>query len=93
MEDVFDLEGDPPVGWVHAIFSDGPYVDDVGRCVPGPPTPDPLPVSLPDGTTFEYRILSVLGRSLEDMVVLYAGSIPADSDPAAWWADSGGRWK
>ena len=48
----------------------GPYVDDVGRCVPGPPTPDPLPVSLPDGTTFEYRILSVLGASLDDVVVL-----------------------
>jgi hypothetical protein len=28
VQDVFDLTGQPPEGWVHAIFDDGPYADD-----------------------------------------------------------------
>jgi hypothetical protein len=37
MDDVFAVDDPPPAGWMHAIFDDGPYSDDVGRCVPGPP--------------------------------------------------------
>ena len=96
MQDVFDLTGHPPEGWVHAFFGDGPYDQDVGRCVPGPPTPDPLEVEAPDGTTFVYRIPSVLhtGVAIErdHLIVLYAGKIPEESDHDQWWAERGGRW-
>ena len=44
MDDVFDTTGRPPAGWMNAIFDGGPFTDDVGRCVPGPPPPDPLVV-------------------------------------------------
>lgn len=40
MDDVFDTSGRPPKGWMNAIFDEGPYGDDVGRCVPGPPPTD-----------------------------------------------------
>lgn len=97
MDDVFDLTGHPPKGWVHAVFHDGPYADDVGRCVPGPPTPDPLEVELSGGGTFVYRILSVgfthVEQGVDDLRVLYAGEISAESDLEQWWAEDGGRWK
>ncbi len=97
MDDVFDLTGHPPKGWVHAVFHDGPYSDDVGRCVPGPPTPDPLEVELPGGGTFVYRILSVgfthVDMEVDDLLVVYAGEIPAESDNEEWWAERGGRWR
>jgi hypothetical protein len=45
VENVFDTTGRPPAGWMHAIFADGPFEPDVGRCVPGPPPADPLVIS------------------------------------------------
>ena len=44
MEDVFDTTGRPPTGWMHALFDSGPFGEDVGRCVPGPPPADSLVV-------------------------------------------------
>ena len=52
MEDVFDTSGSPPDGWMNAIFDGGPLHHDVGRCVPGPPPPDPLIVG---ATTYLLR--------------------------------------
>src|SRR3954469_20781896 len=60
MEDVFDLTGLPPQGWMHAIFDGGPYAEDVGRCVPGPPAPATIKVPMSDGRQHVYR-LSVVG--------------------------------
>ncbi|GAA3120522.1 hypothetical protein [Streptomyces goshikiensis] len=52
MKDVFDLTGTPPQGWMHAIFGGGPFADDVGRCVPGPPAPEAITVPLPEQDEF-----------------------------------------
>lgn len=45
MDDVFDTTGTPPKGWMNAIFDGGPYGEDVGRCVPGPPPADSFTVA------------------------------------------------
>lgn len=34
------------------MYHDGPFANDVGRCVPGPPTPDPLHVAIPSNQPF-----------------------------------------
>lgn len=52
MEDLFDTSGRPPEGWMNAIFDGGPYGEDVGRCVPGPPPVDELAVK---GITYYLR--------------------------------------
>jgi hypothetical protein len=52
VEEVFDTTGRPPAGWMHALFDGGPFANDVGRCVPGPPPPDPLVVG---ETTYQLR--------------------------------------
>ncbi|GGS23592.1 hypothetical protein Snoj_20130 [Streptomyces nojiriensis] len=59
MEDVFDTTGRPPSGWMHAIFHGGPYGEDVGRCIPGPPAPEILAVPLPEGGVHVYRLWKV----------------------------------
>lgn len=48
----FDTSGRPPAGWMHALFDGGPFAEDVGRCVPGPPPPDPLVMG---NTTYMLR--------------------------------------
>ncbi|MEU2244047.1 hypothetical protein ABZ572_32135 [Streptomyces sp. NPDC018338] len=59
VEDVFDTTGRPPKGWMHAIFHGGPYGEDVGRCIPGPPAPASLAVSLAEGDAHVYRLWTV----------------------------------
>ncbi|XUM00398.1 hypothetical protein ACQ86F_26200 [Streptomyces venezuelae ATCC 10712] len=59
MEDVFDTTGRPPKGWMHAVFHDGPYGEDVGRCIPGPPAPATLSVPLTEGGVRVYRLWTV----------------------------------
>ncbi|MFD9620641.1 hypothetical protein ACFWB2_25585 [Streptomyces virginiae] len=59
VEDVFDTTGRPPTGWMHAIFHGGPYGEDVGRCVPGPPAPDLLTVPSAEGDVHVYRLRTV----------------------------------
>ncbi|MFI1973663.1 hypothetical protein [Streptomyces wedmorensis] len=59
MEDVFDTTGRPPKGWMHAIFHGGPYGEDVGRCIPGPPAPATLSVPLAEGGEHVYRLWTV----------------------------------
>lgn len=49
VEDVFDTTGRPPKGWMHAVFHGGPYGEDLGRCVPGPPAAATHSVPLPEG--------------------------------------------
>jgi hypothetical protein len=44
MDDLFDTSGRPPTGWMNALFDGGPYGEDVGRCVTGPPPADQLAV-------------------------------------------------
>ncbi|MFI0824511.1 hypothetical protein ACH4Q7_08670 [Streptomyces roseolus] len=76
MEDVFDTTGRPPEGWMHAVFHGGPYGEDVGRCVPGPPAPATLPVPLPEGGVHVYRLWAV-------------GSWSAPDDPTAVYNPDG----
>ena len=52
VEDVFDRSGRPPAGWMNAIFDGGPFGEDVGRCVPGPPPAHTLDVQ---GVTYHLR--------------------------------------
>ncbi|WP_157848332.1 hypothetical protein [Streptomyces exfoliatus] len=59
VEDVFDMTGRPPKGWMHAIFHGGPYGEDVGRCIPGPPAPATLAVPLAEGGVHMYRLWTV----------------------------------
>lgn len=54
MEDVFDTSGRPPVGWMNATFDGGPYADDVGRCVPGPPAAETFDAR---GVTYYLRVV------------------------------------
>lgn len=55
LEDVFDTTGRPPKGWLHAVFHGGPYGEDVGIRVPGPPAPATLSVPLSEGGVHVYR--------------------------------------
>ncbi|MET9951582.1 hypothetical protein ABZ135_08535 [Streptomyces sp. NPDC006339] len=79
MEDVFDTTGRPPSGWMHAVFDGGPYADDVGRCVPGPPAPAVLAVALPEGGEHVYRLAAVGSWSDPDHPVAVYGP---DAPPA-----------
>jgi hypothetical protein len=54
MDDVFAREDPPPSGWMRATFDGGPYDEDVGRCVPGPPPRRKLRV-----TSCTYHLLGV----------------------------------
>ncbi|TQF06236.1 hypothetical protein E6W39_33505 [Kitasatospora acidiphila] len=74
--DVFDLSGAPPQGWMHAVFNGGPYGEDIGRCVPGPPAPVSLTVPLPEGGEFGYRLWAV-------------GSWSQPGDPIAVYDETG----
>ncbi|MEU2544594.1 hypothetical protein ABZ618_03985 [Streptomyces roseolus] len=76
MEDVFDTTESPPKGWMHAVFHGGPYGEDVGRCVPGPPAPATLSVPLPEGGVHVYRLWTV-------------GSWSAPGDPTAVYNPDG----
>ena len=78
MEDVFDVTGRPSKGWMHAVFHRGPYGEDVGRCVPGPPAPATLSVPLAEGGVHVYRLLTV-------------GSWFAPDDPIAVYNPDGPR--
>ncbi|MCZ0979493.1 hypothetical protein O1L60_11480 [Streptomyces diastatochromogenes] len=72
MEDVFDTTGRPPKGWMHAIFHGGPYGEDVGRCIPGPPAPELLAVPLAEGGVHTYRLWTVGSWSdPEDPIAVY----------------------
>ncbi|WP_052851297.1 hypothetical protein [Streptomyces avicenniae] len=77
MEDVFDGTGSPPRGWMHAVFEGGPYGEDVGRCVPGPPASELLSVPLPEGGVHTYR-LKVVGSwsAPDDPIAVYAADGP-----------------
>lgn len=66
MQDVFDVTGRPPKGWMHAVFRGGPYGEDVGRCIPGPPAPATLSVPLPEGGVHVYRLWTVGSWSAPD---------------------------
>ena len=65
VEDVFDTSGRPPKGLMNALFDGGPYADDVGRCVPGPPPADTFDV---DGVTYYLRTVD-------------RGAVPATRSP------------
>ncbi|MGW4699456.1 hypothetical protein [Streptomyces sp. NPDC004285] len=72
MEDVFDTTGRPPKGWMHAIFHGGPYGEDVGRCIPGPPAPEIFEVPLAEGGVHTYRLWTVGSWSdPEDPIAVY----------------------
>ncbi len=78
MEAVFDTTGEPPSGWMHAIFEGGPYAEDVGRCVPTPP---PGRFKADD---VEYRIVSVLTMSVPDhLVAFYAADAKEPFKPGS----------
>ncbi|GLV84777.1 hypothetical protein Slala03_44660 [Streptomyces lavendulae subsp. lavendulae] len=77
MEDVFDTTGRPPSGWMHAVFHGGPYGDDTGRCIPGPPAPEFLEVPLPEGGEHVYRLWKVGSWSdPDDPVAVYDPDVP-----------------
>ncbi|MFB7410422.1 hypothetical protein ACFCZ2_24880 [Streptomyces sp. NPDC056202] len=72
VEDVFDTTGRPPHGWMHAIFHGGPYGEDVGRCIPGPPAQELLTVPLAEGGVHVYRLWTVGSWSdPDDPVAVY----------------------
>ncbi|MFB6820883.1 hypothetical protein ACFCXA_04730 [Streptomyces virginiae] len=57
---------------MHAIFHGGPYGEDVGRCVPGPPAPDLLRAPSAAGEVHVYRLWTVGSWSdAEDPVAVY----------------------
>lgn len=84
MENVFDTSGRPPEGWMNAIFDGGPFHDDVGRCVPGPPPPDPLIVG---DTT--YRVVVIASWSDPDNpIAVYAIKLPVGPNAVTqWWSE------
>lgn len=87
MDDVFDTTGRPPPGWMNAIFDDGPFREDEGRCVPGPPPRDPLVVDTPDGGRSTYRVVTIGSWSDPDSpIAIYATELP-DGNETGWWAD------
>ncbi len=51
---------------MHAVFHGGPYGEDVGRCVLGPPAPAALSVPLPEGGVHVYRLWTVGSWSAPD---------------------------
>jgi hypothetical protein len=85
VEDVFETETAPPDGWMHAIFDGGPYTDDVGRCVPGPPPARMLTTTI-NGRSCSYHLLTVGSWSEpNDPVAIY---IAADGDSSRAESDS-----
>ncbi|MFE4360197.1 hypothetical protein [Kitasatospora sp. NPDC056800] len=82
MEDVFDVSGTPPQGWMHAVFGDGPYGEDVGRCVPGPPALERIAVPLPKGGEYVYQLATVGSWSApDDPIAVYNETGPAPESP------------
>ncbi|MGE9695368.1 hypothetical protein [Streptomyces sp. NRRL F-5630] len=82
MEDIFDVTGRPPQGWMHAVFEGGPYAEDVGRCIPGPPAPDVIAVPLPGGGEHVYRLWAVGSWSdPEDPIGVYNDTGPTPPPP------------
>ncbi len=81
MEDVFDLTGRPPHGWMHALFGGGPYGNDVGRCIPGPPAPETLAAPLPGGGEYIYRLCSVGHWAPDDPIAVYNDTGPTPEPP------------
>lgn len=82
MDDVFDVTGNPPQGWMHAIFNGGPYGEDVGRCIPGPPAPATIEVPWPDGRRHVYRLWSVASWSdPTDPIAVYNDTGPVAQPP------------
>ncbi|WP_097241136.1 hypothetical protein [Streptomyces sp. 1331.2] len=61
---------------MHALFGGGPYGEDVGRCVPGPPAPETITAPLSEGGEYVYRLVTV-------------GSWSAPDDPIAVYNDTG----
>ena len=75
---------------MNALFNDGPYADDVGRCVPGPPPPDPLVVdAVGRSTPWTYRVVTVGSWSDPlNPIAIYAAALPTGPHAATtWWAD------
>ncbi|MGW5000944.1 hypothetical protein ACWEP8_25075 [Streptomyces hydrogenans] len=97
MEDVFDMTGRPPEGWMHAVFHGGPCGEDVGRCVPGPPAPVTLSVPLPEGRVHVYRLWTVGSWSdPDDPIAVYHPDGPPVPPPLLTaqerrWAQEGRR--
>ncbi|WP_030547867.1 hypothetical protein [Streptomyces exfoliatus] len=91
MEDVFDTTGRPPKGWMHAVFHGGPYGEDVGRCIPGPPAPATLSVPLPGGGVHVYRLWTVGSWSdPDDPIAVYNPDGP--SVPPSLLTAQEGQW-
>lgn len=88
VEDVFDTTGRPPEGWMNALFNDGPFMNDVGRCVPGPPPPDPLVVDA-GSAPWTYRVVTVGSWSDPlNPIAIYAAELPVGPNAeTTWWAD------
>ncbi|MEW5631452.1 hypothetical protein AB1388_33655 [Streptomyces hydrogenans] len=97
MEDVFDVTGRPPKGWMRAVFRGGPYGEDVGRCIPGPPAPATLSVPLPEGGVHVYRLWTVGSWSdPDDPIAVYNPDGPPPPSPLLTaqerqWAQAGRR--
>ncbi|MFJ8296642.1 hypothetical protein ACIQ9R_12275 [Streptomyces sp. NPDC094447] len=82
MEDVFYTAGGPPKGWMHAIFHGGPYGEDIGRCIPGPPAPETFDVSPAEGGVYRYRLWTVGTWSAPgDPIAVYNPDGPAVPPP------------
>lgn len=82
MEDVFDVTGRPPRGWMHALFGAGPYREDVGRCVPGPPAPETVTVALSEGGEYAYRLVTVGSWSApDDPIAVHNDTRPVPDPP------------
>jgi hypothetical protein len=64
-------------GWVHSIFEGGPFGEDVGRCVPGPPHPKRT-ITHHNGRRHTYYLTTV-------------GSWSDPTDPTGIYYD--GRWR
>ena len=63
---------------MHAAFADGPYGDDVGRCITWPPAPQTLSVELPDGSTHTCYLWTVGAWSdPEDPIAMYNPEPPS----------------
>lgn len=82
---------------MHAVFHGGPYGEDVGRCVPGPPAPAMLSVPLPEGGVHVYRLWTVGSWSAPgDSIAVYNPDGPPVPPPLLTaqerqWARAGRR--
>lgn len=83
MEDVFDTTGRPRKGWMHALFDGGPFAEDVGRCVPGPPPPDPLVIG---DTTYLLRTVGSWSDP-KDPIAIYGLTREVEQPPIPAWLE------